>query len=55
MIRSAMQKDAAAIGRVYCEGWKAAYQGLMPDFFLNALTPHYSTPHDDIYGPTGDR
>ena len=22
---------------------------------LNALTPHYSTPHDDIYGPTGDR
>ena len=39
-----MQNDAGAIGRVYCEGWKAAYQSLMPDFFLNALTAENCAP-----------
>lgn len=51
MIRSAMQKDAAAIGRVYCEGWKAAYDGLMPDFFLHALTPENCAPKPDHIAP----
>ena len=51
MIRPAMQKDAAAIGRVYCEGWKAAYRGLMPDFFLNALTPQNCAPKPDHIAP----
>ena len=46
-----MQKDAAAIGRVYCEGWKAAYRGLMPDFFLNALTPQNCAPKPDHIAP----
>lgn len=46
-----MQKDAAAIGRVYCEGWKAAYQGLMPDFFLNALTAENCAPKPDHIAP----
>ena len=46
-----MQKDAAAIGRVYCEGWKAAYRGLMPDFFLNALTPENCAPKPDHIAP----
>ena len=39
MIRPANVSDGLAIGKVYCYGWQAAYRGLMPDFFLNALTP----------------
>ena len=51
MIRPAEQKDAAAIGRVYCEGWKAAYDGLMPAFFLDALTVHNCAPKPDHIAP----
>ena len=51
MIRPAEQRDAAAIGRVYCAGWKAAYDGLMPDFFLNALTPSNCAPKPDHIAP----
>lgn len=51
MIRPAEQKDAAAIGRVYSEGWKAAYHGLMPDFFLDALTPENCAPKPDHIAP----
>lgn len=39
MIRPASASDGLAIGKVYCRGWQAAYKGLMPDFFLDALTP----------------
>ena len=46
-----MQKDAAAIGHVYCEGWKAAYDGLMPAFFLDALTPENCAPKPDHIAP----
>ena len=51
MIRPAQQKDAADIGRVYCEGWKAAYRGLMPEFFLDALTPENCAPKPDHIAP----
>ena len=51
MIRPAEQRDASAIGSVYCEGWKAAYQGLMPAFFLNALTPENCAPKPDHIAP----
>ena len=51
MIRPAEQRDAASIGRVYCEGWKAAYSGLMPDFFLKALTPANCAPKPDHIAP----
>ena len=51
MIRPAEQKDAAAIGRVYCGGWKAAYTGLMPQFFLDALTPENCAPKPDHIAP----
>ena len=51
MIRPAEQRDAAAIGRVYCEGWKAAYDGLMPAFFLDALTPENCAPKPDHIAP----
>lgn len=51
MIRPAEQRDAAAIGRVYCGGWKAAYEGLMPQFFLDALTPENCAPKPDHIAP----
>ena len=51
MIRPAEQRDAAAIGRVYCGGWKAAYDGLMPAFFLDALTPENCAPKPDHIAP----
>ena len=51
MIRPAEQRDTAAIGRVYCEGWKAAYDGLMPRFFLDALTPSNCAPKPDHIAP----
>ena len=51
MIRPAEQKDAAAIGRIYSAGWKAAYAGLMPGFFLDALTPANCAPKPDHIAP----
>lgn len=39
MVRPAKVEDCLAIGKVYCRGWQSAYKGLMPDFFLDALTP----------------
>ena len=51
MIRPAEQKDAAAIGRIYSAGWKAAYVGLMPGFFLDALTPANCAPKPDHIAP----
>ena len=39
MIRPAKQTDARALGVVYCQGWQKGYAGLMPQFFLDALTP----------------
>jgi len=36
--------DRAAIGRIYCEAWKAAYRGLVPDEFLDSLTDENCMP-----------
>jgi GNAT superfamily N-acetyltransferase len=38
-IRLAVVEDAAAIGRLHVRAWKAAYRGLMPDGYLDALQP----------------
>lgn len=38
-IRPARAEDAAAVGKIYCDSWKAAYRGIMPDDYLDALTP----------------
>lgn len=51
MIRPAKWEDAAAIGKVYCLGWQTGYDGLMPDFFLNALTPENCAPKPDHIAP----
>lgn len=39
MIRPAKPEDAAAIGKIYCESWKAAYRGIVPQDYLDSLTP----------------
>jgi len=39
-----MQNDLSAIGHVYCEAWKAAYQGIVPDEFLAGLTAEGCAP-----------
>ena len=51
MIRPARWEDAAAIGKVYCHGWQKGYDGLMPGFFLNALTPENCAPKPDHIAP----
>lgn len=44
MIRNASESDAAAMGEIYCETWKSAYAGLMPEGFLSSLTAQDCTP-----------
>ena len=44
MIRYPSQNDLSAIGHVYCEGWKAAYRGIVPDDFLDRLTDENCSP-----------
>jgi GNAT superfamily N-acetyltransferase len=38
-VRDAEPADAAAIARVHVRAWQAAYRGLMPEDFLDALRP----------------
>lgn len=33
-IRPARAEDAAAVGKIYCDSWKAAYRGIMPADYL---------------------
>lgn len=51
MIRPAKQTDAQALGAVYCWGWQQGYAGLMPQFFLDALTPENCAPKPDHIAP----
>ena len=43
-IRSPMPSDLLSIGHVYCEAWKAAYNGIVPDDFLGGLTDESCAP-----------
>jgi GNAT superfamily N-acetyltransferase len=38
-VRPARPEDSEALGRVHIAAWQAAYRGLMPDDFLDALDP----------------
>lgn len=38
-IRAAGPEDSEGLGRVHIAAWQAAYRGLMPDEFLDALDP----------------
>ena len=39
-----MPSDLLSIGHVYCEAWKAAYKGIVPDDFLGGLTDENCAP-----------
>lgn len=39
LIRPAEPGDEMAVARVHVRSWQAAYQGLLPDDYLNALRP----------------
>ena len=51
MLRGATAKDSLAMGRVYCEAWKAAYRGMMPDAFLDSLTDENCAPPSERISP----
>jgi ribosomal protein S18 acetylase RimI-like enzyme len=38
-IREATPDDVAGIARVHVESWRTAYRGILPDSFLDGLTP----------------
>ncbi len=38
-LRTARSADAAAVARVHVRSWQAAYRGLLPDEYLDALRP----------------
>lgn len=39
-----MISDRYGIGKVYCESWKAAYRDLLPQSYLDGLTPENCMP-----------
>ena len=39
IVRPAKLEDSVTIGKIYCDSWKAAYKGIMPQDLLDALTP----------------
>lgn len=43
-IREAVQSDCAGIGKVYCDSWKTAYRDLIPQAYLDSLTPENCMP-----------
>ena len=51
MIRGGTGADSAAMGRIYSEAWKKAYAGIVPDEFLNRLTPETTAPPADKISP----
>ena len=51
MIRGGTGADSRAMGRVYCEAWKAAYDGILPGGFLDSLTPETAAPPPDRVNP----
>lgn len=51
MIRPATGKDRLGLGAVYCRSWQAAYQGILPQSFLDSLTPESSAPPADRIRP----
>ena len=50
-LRSARPDDALAVARVHVRSWQAAYRGLLPDGYLDALRPEDRAPYYD-FAPT---
>jgi len=55
MIRGGCKDDSLAMGRVYCEAWKSAYVGIVPQDFLDALTPEMAAPPAERIAPENCR
>jgi RimJ/RimL family protein N-acetyltransferase len=45
LVRPATAADALAIATVHVRSWQAAYPGLLPQAYLDALDPHRSLGH----------
>ena len=43
IVRPAKPEDSVAIGKIYCDSWKAAYKGIVPQDYLDSLTPEDRT------------
>lgn len=51
IIRNGASTDSIAMGRIYSEAWKKAYAGIVPDEFLNRLTPENAAPPPEKISP----
>ena len=49
-LRPAMPEDSMAVARVHVRAWQAAYRGLMPDDYLDALRPQDRAQGYDFAG-----
>ncbi|MGH8160887.1 MAG: GNAT family N-acetyltransferase [Gammaproteobacteria bacterium] len=49
-IRPAVPDDAMAVARVHVRAWQVAYRGLMPDEYLDALSPEDRARRYDFTG-----
>ena len=43
-LEAVQPQDALSLGEVYCKAWRTAYAGLVPQDFLDALTPKHCAP-----------
>lgn len=55
MIRPADRKDSLGMGRVYCIAWQEAYRGIIPQAYLDGLTPQRCAPTPDRISPEVSR
>lgn len=44
MVRWASDSDRAGIGAVFCHSWQDAYRGMIPQDYLDSLTPESCAP-----------
>lgn len=43
-IRKSVLSDALSMGNIYCKGWQKGYAGIVPQAFLDCLTPERCAP-----------
>jgi GNAT superfamily N-acetyltransferase len=53
-IRPARKSDADEVARVHVHSWQAAYRGLLPDSYLDALLPQDRSSHYRFEEPDPD-
>ena len=51
VVRPGSGADSAAMGRIYCEAWQAAYRGIVSEEFLGGLTPENCAPSPERISP----